>query len=243
MWFTDAKWKIWLAAVTLFISVSLQAAEHHLSLVTAAQPPLGSSADTKGFLERLAKECFSRIGYEVEVNVLPGERALINANTGVDDGDLYRAPGFEKTYPNLIKVPETIGVMEFMAYSQNIGNPKMDWNALRPYIVAFATGWKIYDRNVKAKEVTKVRSINELFPLLQMGRADLVLMDRWQGSYLARKQGIMAHRLEPPLARVDMYMYLNKHHEKLIPRLVSAIREMKKDGTYQRIFAATLKKY
>jgi len=237
----DASWKRWPVLLVMLLFGSVQAAEHHLSLVTAALPPLGSSADQEGFLQRMTDACFARIGYNVDITVLPGERALINANKGLDDGDAYRAPGFEAAYPNLVQVPEPIGVMEFMAYSKDLDIPNINWKSLKPYVVAYATGWKIYDRMVHAREVTKVRSINELFPLLEKGRADVVLMDRWQGSYLARQQGVKAKLLEPALARVDMYMYLNKQHEKLIPKLVAALKSMKKDGSYQHIFDETLK--
>lgn len=235
--------RLWLVLLAMFFISTVQGAEHHLSLVTAALPPLGPTAGEEGFLKRIAEEGFSRIGYQVDVTVLPGERALINANDGIDDGDIYRAPGFEAAYPNLVQVPESIGVMEFMAYSKDLDIPNINWNSLNNYVVAYATGWKIYDRMVHAREVTKVRSINELFPLLEMGRADLVLMDRWQGRYLARQQGVEAKLQEPALARVDMYMYLNKRHADLIPKLVAALKAMKKDGSYQRIFDATLKHY
>jgi polar amino acid transport system substrate-binding protein len=228
--------------VTLAIT-SAQAAEPRLSMVTAARAPLGPSAEQPGFLQQLAKEAFSRIGYGIEITVLPGERALINVNRGIDDGDLYRAPGFEPDYPNLVQVPESIGTMEFMAYSKSREIHDLSWESLQPFVVAYATGWKIYDRMVKAREVTKVRSIGELFPLLEMGRADLVLLDRWQGSYLARQQGVEVKLLEPPLAKVKMYMYLNKQYQSLVPRLTAALKAMKEDGTYRRIFNTYLKPY
>lgn len=233
------KW--WFVLLTILVMSTARGAEHQLSLVTAALPPLGPSAGDEGYLVRIAEESFSRIGYNVDVSILPAERALINANNGIDDGDMYRAPGFENAYPNLVQVPEPIGVMEFMAYSKDLVIPDMNWKSLNKYVVAYATGWKIYDRMVHARDVTKVRSINELFPLLEMNRAELVLMDRWQGSYLAEQQGVRAKLMEPALARVDMYMYLNKRYEDLIPKLTAALKAMKKDGSFQRIFNASLK--
>lgn len=215
---------------------TVHAAGPHLSLVTAALPPLGSTPEQQGFLERIAHEAFARIGYSVEVHSLPGERALLNVNSGIDDCDLYRAPGFESAYPNLIRVPEKIGVMEFMAYTKDVELKDPAWQSLEPYVVAYANGWKIYERMVKAKEVTVVRSINELFPLLNSGRADLVLLDRWQGLYVAHQQGIGVKLIEPPLAHVDMYMYLHKRHENISPKLVKVLREMKIDGTYTKIY-------
>ncbi|MBD3669660.1 MAG: transporter substrate-binding domain-containing protein [Gammaproteobacteria bacterium] len=225
-------------------SLPLQAARPALTLTTAALPPLGPSSTRMGFLQRVLESAFDSIGYDVEIIVLPGERALLNANSGLDDGDAFRAPGFEDAYPNLIRVPEKIGVMEFMAYSSpgaKIG--RVTWKGLRDYTVAYANGWKIYERNVQAEEVTVVRNIKYLFPLLEQERADIVLLDRWQGLYMAKKQGVKVKLLEPPLAKVDMYMYLHKKHDALVSKVVTVLRKMKQDGTYDEIMSAELEQH
>ena len=227
-------------AMTTFTAPSGYAASEKLVLVTAALPPLGSAPGQQGFLEQMAREAFRRIGRSVEVSTLPGERALINADSGLEDGDLYRAPGFEKEYPNLIRVPEKMGDMEFMAYAKRPDIQLHAWSDLQPYVVAYATGWKIYDRMVKAREVTKVRAIDDLFPLLANDRADVILIDRWQGLWAARAQGYNPRAIEPPLARAEMFMYLHKRHAAIVPELARALADMKADGTYRKISDATL---
>jgi polar amino acid transport system substrate-binding protein len=37
---------------------------------------------------------------------------------------------------------------------------------------------------------------------------------------------------------VDMFLYLHKKHEALVPRLAQALRDMKADGSHARILAA-----
>jgi polar amino acid transport system substrate-binding protein len=44
--------------------------------------------------------------------------------------------------------------------------------------------------------------------------------------------------LAPALKDVDMYLYLHRKHEALVPKLAQALREMKADGSYNRILAA-----
>lgn len=233
---------------TAFGSQPLHAAEalprEPLALTTTMQPPLGPSPTAPGFLEQIAREAFRRIGREIVVDIQPGERALINANSGLNDGDLMRTPGFEKGYPNLIQVPEKIGDMDFMAYTHHteIKGP-ITWDALASQVVGYASGWKIYERNVKARELTIVRSVEDLFPLLDLKRADLVLADRWQGQYAARKQGSAARLLEPPLTSSPMFIYLNKRHAAIVPAVARALAAMKTDGAYQKIYDATLKPY
>ena len=41
--------------------------------------------------------------------------------------------------------------------------------------------------------------------------------------------------LEPPLAEVPLYHYLNKKHEALLPSLVAVLRKMEKEGTIRAI--------
>lgn len=212
-----------------------------LHFATVALPPYAAMNNEPGVVERLVHEAFHRLDMEIDVTVLPGERSLINANQGLDDGDLMRAPGFEKDYPNLIKVPEKIDDMEFVGYTQRQDIKIQRWEDLQPYTVAYPTGWKIYDRNVKAKEVVTVRTIPGLFSLLDQKRVDIVLADRAQGLYAARAGGHSVRLLEPPLAASPMFIYLNKKHASLVPRLTSVLVAMKHDGTYNHLYQTTMK--
>jgi polar amino acid transport system substrate-binding protein len=214
-----------------------------LHLTTVALPPLGSTAEAPGFLEQVAREAFRRVGRDVDVATLPGDRALLNADSGLDDGDLMRAPGFEQAYPNLRRVPEKMGVMDFMAYTNRPDIHIREWGDLAPYTVGYTAGWKIYERKVAAREITTTRSIDGLFPLLVMKRVDVALIDRWQGLRAARMHGGKFRLLEPPLATSNMFMYLHKKHAAMIPAVARALAGMKADGTYQKIFNATLRPY
>jgi polar amino acid transport system substrate-binding protein len=225
-----------LVAPLLVSLCCLSALAQPLHLVTAALPPLAPSADRPGFAEQVAREAFRRIGVEIEVSVLPGERALINANAGLDDGDLLRIPGVEKDYPNLIRIPEKIMDFEFVAYSMERKKHIAGLGGLQPYTVAYATGWKFYEKNVKeVRELTVVNNLGEMFLLLKNGRAEVVLADRWQGLWEAHRAGVQASIIEPPFARVEMFIYLNKRHAALVPKAAKALAAMKADGTYQRI--------
>jgi polar amino acid transport system substrate-binding protein len=215
-----------------------------LSLTTGALPPLTAAPGYPGFIDQLARAMFKRIGVEVEVTAVPTERSLINVNSGLDDGDIFRVAGVEQEYPNLVRIPEKTLDNDFVVFTKRTDIRIRTWDDLKPYSVAFATGWKPYERNVKmVRELTKTPSIQELLPLLENGRADLVLMDRWQGGWIARQQGYTGHVLEPPLARFEMFMYLNKKHAALVPKAAKALASMKADGSYQKLYDAYLKPF
>jgi hypothetical protein len=41
--------------------------------------------------------------------------------------------------------------------------------------------------------------------------------------------------MEPPLARVDFYLYLHKKHEPMVSQISAALKAMKRDGTHEQI--------
>jgi len=218
--------------------------EGRLLLATGALPPLSASPGHPGFLDELARAAFRRIGIDVDVEALPPERAMINADEGIDDGDIYRIAGIERSFPNLVRVPEDVLDFEFTAYAKSPDIRIRTWDDLAPYAVAYTTGYRFYDLHVKAaREITKTASIEELFPLLESGRADVILVDRWQAQWIARREGYAVRRIEPALARTPMFMYLNRKHEALVAGVARALAEMKADGTYRKLYDTYLKPY
>ena len=146
-------WKsnwILIGALVLLLGGGASAAEK-LVLTTPASPPLGPSSGPS-FLKMTATEIFKRLGIEIEVISLPAERSIRNTNAGIEDGDLFRIAGLEKTYSNLIMVPEKMGDFEFMGYSLKAGVKVKNWAGLEPYKVGIITGWKMYELNVKRAE-------------------------------------------------------------------------------------------
>jgi len=220
---------------------SAQAADK-LVLTTGVLAPY-TTPDHKGFLDQMIVAVFREAGLDAELQVFSSAtaRTLLNADAGIDDGEAMRIAGLEKQYPNLIRVPEPLISNDFVAYANHVQASTPDWKSLEPYVVSYMIGWKIFENNVRnAKEVTQVRDADQLFGLLANGRTDLALYERWQGLQRVRDLGLKAHALEPPLARTDMFIYLNKKHEALVPRVAQALARMKANGSYKRIFDATL---
>ena len=213
-----------------------------LVINSGGTPPLISS-DDRGFYNLIIKEIFRRLGQPVRTIQLPAERSLINVNKGIDDGTIARIAGLEKKYPNLIRVPESVLLYDFVAYAHpDFQHQVNHWDDLNSYVVGFLQGWKIYEKNVKAKLITKVEKPEQLFRLIENRRADLVLFEWHQGQWWLRKLNIQAKLLTPPLAQKEMYIYMNKKHHALAKVIGKTVVAMKKDGTYQRLLDSTLLK-
>ena len=203
---------------------------------TTGKPPM-SNEEHSGFVDQLATEAFRRCGIKLVIDHLPAERALRNANKGIIDGDLMRIKGLDKIYPNLIRVPEKLVDWYFVAYSKKAIDLSKGWQSLANRNVAIITGWKIYEKNVpKTADLAKVRNAEQLFKLISRNRTDVVLYNHSSGQYLLKKLGIQGiTEQSPPLATKEMFIYLNKKHSRLVPKLAKALADMKADGTYDRI--------
>ncbi|HEY0832454.1 MAG TPA: transporter substrate-binding domain-containing protein [Azospirillum sp.] len=198
--------------------------------------------DRQGFLDLLVGEVFRRLGHEAEIAFYASaERALMNADSGVDDGDALRVRGLEAIYPNLIRVPEKVIDNDFVAYSLRQDVATTGWDALRPFQLGFIIGWKIFEANLgQGFQTTSVQNADQLFTLLAADRADLVLYEEWQGRWIARRRGLPVKVLNPPLLSTEMFMYLNRKHAALVEPAAAALRAMKADGTYDAIARRTL---
>jgi polar amino acid transport system substrate-binding protein len=226
-----------LLLLALFLGLSFAARADKPSItVSTNNTPLDRQA-----LHDLSKEAFRRIGVDFKLVSLPSERSLHSANLGEVDGEGLRIAGLSGQYPNLVQVPERYTGISFVAFARD-ATIRLDqgWESLKPHRVAFINGWKMFEANASgARSVSKVDKPEQMFLMLDSGRIDLALYTRADGVALARSMGLGAIApLAPALKDVDMFLYLHKKHESLAPRLAQALREMKADGSYNRILTA-----
>ncbi len=229
-------------AISLFIAVLLclasqaSALSAPLVLNTSYFPPI-NSPDKSGFLDLLYQELFARLGIAFEIQMLPAERALQNANAGIDDGDTCRIAGLQATYPNLVHTTEPVLGYQMAVFSREEKFPVSGPESLEPYALGIVTGWKILERTTRQHPSrTMVDSADQLFWMLDQGRVDIALIERLVGMEAVNRLGIKGGRiLSPPFLTGDWFLYLHKKHQALIPRIDAELRKMKQDGAYERI--------
>ncbi|MGW8310327.1 MAG: substrate-binding periplasmic protein [Thiogranum sp.] len=238
---SEAVRRLVIAAMVAVLALSVSQARATELVINSGRKEPFTTPDGRGFYDILVKALFERVGLEAVCVRLPSERALINANEGIDDGNIARIAGLEKKYPELVRVPGKIIDFEFMVFTRDADFKVDGWESLAPYSIGFITGWKIFEKRItRARSITRVRNPGQLFTLLTNRRADVVMFDRWGGQWWIQTHHLDAHALEPPVATREMFLYLNRKHQALVPRLSEALAQMKADGEYQRIYARTL---
>jgi polar amino acid transport system substrate-binding protein len=213
-------------------------------LTTSMTSPL-SKEDQTGFYDQVLLEVFRRVEQPIQISHLPTERSITNANLGITNGEFPRISGLDSIYHNLIKVPEKIDDFEFVAFTWRTDIQVTDWSSCKPYNVAIVRGWKILEANLAdVKSLARVKNQNILFALLADHRTDIVVYSRFEGQEMIRKLGLQSVRvIEPPLARREMFLYLNKKHQPMVSIIAEQLRNMKNDVTYNSILKKTLGPY
>lgn len=211
--------------------------------MAAAQPPreinistlVGNDPATT-IAEQILREAYRRLGINLNVHKLPGERTLVYANDGKMDGELYRKLGMEREYPNLIIIPVPLQTYEIVIFTRGTSFFVSGWESLRPYTLGFVRGIKIVQENTQGMKVEAVPAMPQAFEKLMMGRTDLVLGNRSSGMAIIKAMNLEGVTvLEPPLASFPVFHYLHKKHEALVPELTRVLRLMQIDKTIERI--------
>lgn len=226
-----------LAGTLLLMASAICRAEVPILTLNDTNEPPFTTANGKGFLDVVAGDAFRRVGVQLRLVRLPAERGLINANAGAGDGDMVRIAGLENQYPNLIRVPEKLIDWEFTAFSKKAAL-STSWDVLRARPVGHIRGWKIYEKQLAgAPFVVTADDSAQLFRQLQLDRIEVALYERWLGLSLMKRMDIKGITpLEPPVAKREMFIYLHKRHAALVPKLADALRAIKSEGMYDRVY-------
>lgn len=204
--------------------------------VSTSYNNLLSNRNKTGLLDRVIIETFRRMGKSVEIVFTPTDKSLVDVNAGLIDAEMNRIEGMEKLYPNLIRVPEANMTMEFVAFSKT-GYPVNGWESIRNRHIGFVKGWKILEENTRGfPNVIQTPGEYELFTMLDKGRIDIALYSKLTGYAVIKEMNLKnIHHLKPPLARREMFLYVNKKHADIVDDIAKALASVKADGTYDAI--------
>jgi len=174
-------------------------------------------------------EAFGTLGIELKFRYRPDKRSIIEANTGVVDGEFVRVASIVSKYPNLVVVPEPLSKMNLVAFSVQ---PKVDLSAYKlsehQYRVGYLSGWA--NAEDLLKDYPNRMAIGEydtLFKLLVHNRIDVVVFNRVAGEKILRSHRVNDYQISPSLLSYSTFLVMHKEHAALVPGLVSAIRKAK----------------
>lgn len=195
------------------------------------------------WLELIYREAFRRLGIQISVIALPTKRASVMADTGQIDGDLHRAHSYGDSHPNMVRVEFSHFPVTFYAYSKRKdivladGWDSFNHTSLRvQYILGSAIAGRELGRRVAPNQLSTVTDVELGLRKLELDRADvLIALDLNVEPLLPlpafRRAGI--HQVAQ-LDQVPCYLYLEKRHAALAPRLAQVLAQIKREGLIEQ---------
>lgn len=210
----------------------------HLTLATGTEP---DSSDGR-WLRRVYTEAFRRLGWRLEVQVMPARRAELALQRGEIDGEMLRTARYGELHPELQRVEATLLQVSFGIYgNQGPGHPS-NLAALRD-----GEGQVIYRRGVTvceqrlrevlpAERLVEISAADNAVRMLARGRVGFVCdMDSALSLSLAHLGSAEGQAgplqrlfdLGPPMAT---YPFLHARHAALAPRLATVLQTLRTEG-------------
>ncbi len=198
----------------------------------------GFVAPESDLIENIMKEVSKRSNINIQYESLPNKRSLVNANSGITDGETSRIWEINDYYPNLVRVPVQSHNIELVVLTKkkiHLEGPQ----DLSKYNVGAIHGMKIAviiaEKNNPISFV-KATDHETLIRMLVSDRLDVVITNKiGLLSSLDKLKGQDLYLHAKPLMTRPLYMQLHKKNISYIPQLQSALESMHKDGTYQKI--------
>lgn len=187
------------------------------------------------------KEIYRRAGIELEIVALPGIRSLVMADSGKFDGEFLRVKETLVNYSNLIVIDEPVLFTYIYAFGRKGAPITIDgWDSLKDKRVLYKRGAGHFVEkligNMKTGTIEILDNFEQGIKMILSNRADVLVAPPEQISTLMKNPEYSDFiRLDPPLNEIPVYTCLHARHKKLVPKLLTILQGMKKDGSFEKI--------
>ncbi len=228
----------------VFLGSAASAFSQTLTLATLNWEPFYSeNLPEEGFFTALSREAFKRAGYEIKVEFMQWTRALAMAKKGKYDGLLGAYHNAERENYFIFPEPAAHNEEVFLQ-KKGKGITYTSLEDLKPYKIGGLVGGaplkELAEKGFKTEGAKDLQSIKKL----HAGRIDLMVYGK-QNFYFSLKN--MADYtpyqdafevLEPPFKSYGLYCPVSRKRtdaREIVDKFNAALKEMKADGTYEKI--------
>uniref|UniRef100_B8DL91 Solute-binding protein family 3/N-terminal domain-containing protein n=1 Tax=Nitratidesulfovibrio vulgaris (strain DSM 19637 / Miyazaki F) TaxID=883 RepID=B8DL91_NITV9 len=201
-------------------------------------------------LIRVYTEVFARLGMTFEVLDVPARRASERLENGLVDGDLSRVREYGTYFSNVVRVDEPHHTRLLVAYALRDDIRLEDWSSLA------RTGLRVecprgnvscsdnVTRYVPVERYSENDTVEQGVLRLRQHRVDVYInvQGRVEDFVSVGDDGVKdaPARVHPVgvMGTVTGHMWLHRKHAALAPAIAEILREMKRDGTFARLYGA-----
>lgn len=152
---------------------------------------------------QVLQEGYAKLGIKVELIAFPIIRALHAAKSGQVDGELFKADGLERQYPDLIKVPVPVNHIDLMLLTKKDLVIPNRLDSLQKYRIGIYRGvvhTKEMLTKAGCKNVHEIETHAQILKMIELDRLDVSIIARIAGQKLLKKSGsTQLHLIAPPL--------------------------------------------
>lgn len=179
------------------------------------EPYIGTKLPKQGCVAQIATEAFKTQGYQVKIDFLPWARAVASAKEGTHDGLFPEYYDEERLKDFVYSQPFKGGPVGFLKRK----DAKITYATLedlKPYKIGVVRGYVNTVEFDKATYLKKEEVDADLQNLkkLNAGRLDLIVIDKYVASYLAKQElgadAVNFEFLSPPLEEKSLYIAFSK---------------------------------
>jgi len=224
----------------------------NLKVATLVYPPFQyeENGETKGIAADIVKEIFMRMDQPIEIKFYPFPRALQYIKEG--DSDIIFTFYYKKEREQFAEYSRESLIDQTISLFVHKDSPIVfdgDLSKLDQYefgLVRFSYG-KVFDEAVRNRLITKTDYVSEMENNMEKflkRRFDILPSDRWVALYyyskIAPKGRSQLKELNTPVQTFPAYIGFSKANNltSVRNRADDILREMKKDGSYQKIINA-----
>ncbi|WP_328185420.1 transporter substrate-binding domain-containing protein [Marinobacter sp. OP 3.4] len=189
----------------------------------------------------LLRTAYDQLGINVVTRLVPSRRALLMADIGEVDGDLFRIADVGDQYPNLVRVPYPLLEGRLHAVTNNpglVGLQSLGQLTTTDLRVAVRRGVIVAEQTAEALGMTPVRtdSYAQILAMLEWGRVDLALVSGIEGfSPLNDNAWDSVYVFPEAVTDFTLYHYLHRRHAGLAAPLARVLEQLEQNGEKARI--------
>ncbi|MEH6648482.1 MAG: transporter substrate-binding domain-containing protein [Motiliproteus sp.] len=188
--------------------------------------------------EAVIKEAYRRLEIPLTVIKLPPARSLKMTSSGLYDAELARVKVDPKLYPDLIRVPVAIDLIEAAVFSKSVDFSVDGWDSLKPYRIGIRRGVKFTQRGTQGMNVVIANENEQLFKMLDKDRVDIVVLNKHNALTAIERLGLTNIRmLKPSVHYLEVFHYLHKKNKHLLPALTHELQQMEQSGEIEAIMS------
>ncbi len=185
--------------------------------------------------EAILQEAYAEIGYKLDVDYLPGTRALRNASRGTSDGVVIRLDKVLSKNPALHKVSTPLWHFNVVTFSTDINNKFESWKSLSGKRLGTYHGYKYIESKLANESLNRSSTFEIGFNMLLRNRTEAIVLGQLDGLSALQKieqTNVVCHK---PIESFPEYHMLHENHVDLIPKIEAVLTKMNDNGRLKSI--------